>query len=200
MNPDIVNALITSGGGIIVCLIGIFVGKKGENGSKRIKEMQLEKAFSPLDKLFFFPNSIEERIDEALKVMNEHYSLVPAVLWKEMKVIQKQQANTEYQPDLKRFRAICATYYEWTRKSLGYPYNKERIVWKFTPGYEKSRNRITILAIIYSVVWFVTFFILVAINAGKLNPPSIVTQIITYNTVFGVCILSMRLLTIWKRL
>ena len=145
MNANIVSSLIASGTSLIVCFVGLFLGQRQANNIKAIQREQLEKVFVPLDKLFFFSHSPKEILEAAYNILNDNYALIPVPLWKELHSLHSDlMAGRPVSYDLRKLQSLCSTYYEWTRKELGFPYNAARINPKFSPSHSKIQRAIAV--------------------------------------------------------
>lgn len=120
---------------VIVGLISLLASKKVPiTPSKRdIYLEQLTKVWEPLDRLL----SLSQTVDSvaALKsintVVHENYKLIPKELLCE--VISLNRKNELSPSDLRKASEIIGSYFHWTKKYLGYPYDRKKIKIEYSP-------------------------------------------------------------------
>jgi hypothetical protein len=138
MDSSVTNALIAAASSIIVCFIGIRFGGKDalSPSAKRIKEEQLQKVFSPIQKLLFFDKNLSspESLAVLKSIVDENFPLLPPVLLNELSAVMSGSGKVN--PN--KLSEIASSFYNWTRKSLGYPYSAKDIKPKLIPTAERN--------------------------------------------------------------
>ena len=118
-------ALIAGVVAIITSLINKIPAKKN---TQDIRKVQLNEIYVPLEKLLQLDISALEKIAATQKIISEQYLIFPPAIKKEIDTLSK-----EPEPDLKKLTTMVHSYYEWTKRSLGYPCNEWDILSKYTP-------------------------------------------------------------------
>ena len=121
MDASIVSALISAGASIAMFFAGTLSGKSSVLGKYReeIYKVQIHSIFEPLMKS---ADGDTFHIDEIEAVVTNNYSLVPQAIFKEYQTLKLQD-----EPDFANFKAMLVSYYNWTKKQIGYPYDKRSI-------------------------------------------------------------------------
>jgi len=132
MDTTIINTVITAVSSIITEFLRLYIGKRDTDSvtMNKIREKQLSDLYTPLELCLNFNRSTSSTtiLEDAEKILTENLELVPPELLKEFQKISR----TEY-ADISRFKIATSSFYNWTRKYLGYPYDRAKIVSQFTP-------------------------------------------------------------------
>lgn len=155
MDQDIISTLITAVASVFVGFLGIIAGRKSQ-AEKAISEKTLLRAllfdiFTPLDRAFQNAASPNEILVLMERILNDCYVEFPPFLLFELSRL-KQKPDLENK-DFIPVREFVATNFEWLRKRLGYPYNKRRIVKKWSPKYERTVIVQFVLLIMLIMLW-----------------------------------------------
>ena len=89
-----------------------------------------------------------EKIAATQKIISEQYLIFPPAIKKEIDTLSK-----EPEPDLKKLTTMVHSYYEWTKRSLGYPCNEWDILSKYTPIRSRHDLWLARLGILAVFIW-----------------------------------------------
>lgn len=142
---EIYGALITGVFSLAVGFIGLFAGKKDAKSlsQKQILEAQLSNVWEPMEKLFNFSqaHSPLDTLKSLVDIVSANYKLVPQEIINEINALRKKERLDDR--DFLKLKAIASSYYNWTRKTLGYPYDRQHIKLEYTPN---SRVKIILVS------------------------------------------------------
>lgn len=140
MNDEstIVTAIIAAVSAITVGLMSLFRPKREDRtpSKREIYETQLNLVWEPIDKIFSYqrltdPNGAFRMITA---IFSENYKLIPNELINEvLPLMDKEDITTS---DLRKIQTISSAYFHWTKRYLGYPYDRKKIMKEYPP---KSR-------------------------------------------------------------
>ena len=154
MDASIINTAITAISSIVTCLIGIQAGKQKTSSPSMngIQEQQLTNVFLPIEHIFQFGEckDIEHVIAEGFAIIEKNFILVPPALFLSFKEVKElPEPKTA---DLNEVKKINASYFNLTKKALGYPYDAGSICIEHTPFYERNDIFRKLLSIILCVI------------------------------------------------
>lgn len=189
MDPAIVNTLITSSASIVVAALGLMAGKRdiAKMSNRKIYELQLNSLFAPMDKLLELPLRMnpQDILDELLTLIKENYTIVPPIILYEIQRLSLLEtiSNTSFE----KLKEMTASYFNWLRKYLHYPYDREKIIKNCSPVGNKW-NRIYrffesvffMLLIGYLVVVVASIFAMQYLNEQELMIYILLPFAITY--------------------
>lgn len=133
-NP-VLAAVIAGVSSIIVGILSLYSSKKeAPSPSKReIYIAQLNCVWEPLDKLLSFTGFTDP--SNALQcistLISENYKLIPNELLTAFSSIKQKQKLTK--SDFRIITEISASYFHWTKRYLGYPYDRKKIKIEYSP-------------------------------------------------------------------
>lgn len=143
---EIYGAFITGVFSLAVGFIGLSAGRKDARSlsQKQILETQLSCVLEPIEKLFNFsqPRGPLEPLNSLVNIVSANYKLVPQEIVREMNALRKKQQLSE--ADFLKLKTVVSSYYNWTCKTLGYPYDRHQIRLEYTPN---SRMKIVLVII-----------------------------------------------------
>lgn len=149
--PNILGSLITAGASVITTLLGVWLGKMISNSSssRSIRERQLLKLYTPLEICLNYSPEIGKStiIDEAYKIVISNLELVHTQVLDELKSAQADISRIYH------FKIVVSSYYNWTKRSLGYPFDKGAILSEFTPISKKLEKAYSIVSITALILW-----------------------------------------------
>lgn len=194
MDAEITSALITAVSGIIVGSFSLLPAKVSSFKKKHRQEMltrQLDYIFEPMDKLFVMNvnSTPAQLLLSAIVIIESNYKLVPQGILNKVLTIRTSKEITDSQ--INELAIIVSSYYNWTRKYLGYPHDPSKIVDKHTPAAH-SQHKIweavyTIFIMLFIISAIVTFvFITLACSGTVISAPSWIIQAATINTIAGL--------------
>lgn len=190
---EIYGALITGVFSLAVGFIGLWAGKKDAKSlsQNQILEAQLSNVWEPMEKLFNFSqtNVPLDTLKSLVDIVSANYKLVPQEIINEIYTLRKKARLDDR--DFLKLKAIASSYYNWTRKTLGYPYNRQQIKMEYTPN---SRVKIILVVTINFVLLFLlicsSFVFLAAILSFSVGTASAVPEWMliccTYFLVLGI--------------
>jgi hypothetical protein len=140
MSSDIINTFIVSITSVITCLLGLFIGRRDKDMPhiKEVRTRQLENLFTPLEKYFVFSltTGAVPSIEFISSIIKENFELTPPAILNEFLVIKSNSNSGE--SDFWNMREMVSSFYNWTRKSLGYPYERSAIIKEFTQTFDPN--------------------------------------------------------------
>ena len=169
MDPVIVNSIITGVTSIFTCALGLSLGRRDTNApsAKKIYELQLINLYMPIDRIFSLKCNLSpsEILAKISLVIHENYVLLPPnVLNGYIAIMYEEDLTSEM---LESFRTIIRSNYHWTKKRLGYPYDKRCIRKKDVPTYERNTMISTSVILICVLIWAI--FVLISISGFNVS-------------------------------
>ena len=150
MEPSIINTAITACAGIITCLIGIYAGKQQSNHptEKKIREQQLFQVFTPISRIFIFHENKDTLsiIEEISPIINRELHLIPPPMLSEF--LRVKSLESPKPADLSELQFINTSFFNWSKKTLGYPYNEDEILYTLLPSHWKKRAFFSVLPLL----------------------------------------------------
>ena len=137
MNSEnsVLAALIAGISTVIVGLLSLFSSSKdtGAPSKKTIYEMELNAVWEPLDQLLSYqPISDSASILTKIElIVSENYKLIPPEFIREF--TRLKQVRKLKPTDFSKAQEITSSYFNWIRKNLGYPFDKEKILIEYSP-------------------------------------------------------------------
>ena len=133
---QIYSALITGAFTLVVGFIGLFAGRRDAKSLsvRAIREMQLTNVWEPIEVLFEMNPAFEtsDVIQAISTLVAQNHKLLPREILTEINRLRFLNELT--QKDFNRLRVMNSSYYNWTKKALGYPYNRDKIKTFYTPN------------------------------------------------------------------
>ena len=180
MDPSIINTIITAFVSILTCLIGLHAGRKdsGSPSMKKVSEQQLEQLFLPMERLLSLGCQQDAKglMSNLFQIIYSNLLFVPPVLLAEFRRISAIEDPMD--SDFSKLREIVSSFYNWTRKALGYPYDKAAIKRRFIPTYERNAAISQVFLLLFLLLWasslMPTFMAVVSKDVGRI--PSWLTQ------------------------
>lgn len=158
-NASIISAIITAGASVITTLLGVWLRKIISNSSlpRSIRERQLIKLYMPLEICLHHSQELGQStiLDEAYKIMVDNIVLVPTQILNELESAQKDISRIYH------FKLVVSSYYNWTKKSLGYPFDGDAILPDYTPVSQKREKACTIAVIVALSFWVISACIII---------------------------------------
>lgn len=131
---EIYSALISGVFSLIVGFIGLFAGRKDTKSisQKRILEAQLSNVLEPMVKLLTIsrPCGPLEPLNSLMDIVSSNYKLVPKQILCEINVLREKERPCT--SDFHKLSIIVSSYYNWTCRYLGYPYDRSQIKMEYT--------------------------------------------------------------------
>lgn len=134
--------------GIVAIITSIISKIPAKKTTQDVRMTQLNEVYVPLEKLLQLNISPLEKIAAAQKIISEQYLIFPPAIKKEVDTLSK-----EPEPDLKTLTTMVHSYYEWTKRSLGYPCNEWAILSKYTPIRSKRDLWLARLGMLAVFIW-----------------------------------------------
>lgn len=183
MDIDLTTTLITSISSVIVGYLALLAGRNdaGTISKKEIRNSQVYNVLGPMDLLLSFPDerSPEKLFKSLREIVDNHYNLVPAPILKEIKLLGQSKELTF--SSFTELSVIVSSYFNWTNRAIGYPYDSSKINRKFTPNTERNTkiHMITTVAFGLAYIMALCFFLvclLVTLSDKSINVPSWLIQ------------------------
>ena len=196
MNASIINTAITAGTSLITCLVGILSSKQGMNTSsvKTIREQQLKNVFLPLEYLFEFSDNtdVESLFTDISSIIKEQFLLVPSDLYAAFREIANSESPNS--TNLQKFKEINVTFFNITKKMLGYPYDANVIHSIHASRYKRNNDFQQVISIALCLIS------LVLITASGVTEQNYIYALIsTFLSVLTCLLFSLRLF-LYKRI
>lgn len=140
---------------------------------------QIEKIYAPLLTIWMKDGTDGFSISASVisKLFADNHAIVPLSLlqeWNEQERFKK--------PEYEKFEEILLANYNWTRKQLGYPYEKERINLEHVPHVDNAKMNV--------VIWMIYGLMLVLISIIYLLKESLaIAGTVDAMIIFGVGLL-----------
>lgn len=154
-------------------IIGGFIGhlsaiRNARNStSKQIYAEQLTCLWEPLEKMFLFEahTDLHEMRRKIAALIRDNYKLVPKDYLAEFSKLSRRKVLSAN--DFEKLRIISASYYNWTKRNLGYPYEPKKILLEYNPD---SRRKILATVIAYGIYLLLMAFacIILCLHIGRL--------------------------------
>ena len=169
VDSTIINTAITAITSLATCLIGLRVGKQDavSPSAKKIREAQLNNLYLPLERCFLCASEdgIKNALSQVQEIIYENLALVPETILNEFQkvtIIENPTVN-----DISALRRATSSFFNWTRKSMGYPYNHSAIKRNWVPTYERNTIIQTVAALIGILLWGCCTFVTIILFLGK---------------------------------
>lgn len=155
IDQSTLSAIITAVTSIITCLIGVSAGKRtADNPSARgIKERQLTELYVPMTRVLrrLSQQNTKECIDEMISIVDAAGAIVPPQISQAVESLSDGGVPAE--ADIAHTKRLVASYYNWTRRSLGYPYDPKQIKNSLTPVYERNTYIRLYVELTFFLIW-----------------------------------------------
>lgn len=156
MDLDLTNTLITAASTIIVAFLSFLTGRKDVASISRreVREYQISNVLGPMDLLLTFTEekTPEEFLSALLKIVEQSYKYIPVIIQNE--IIKLKRSEKLDNLSFSHLRTVVASYYNWNKRAMGYPYDRKMIHSKFTPNTDRNN---LIVGTIQAIVWLVSF-------------------------------------------
>lgn len=149
MDTTIISAIIGALCSIATCMIGIRFGQNSGTSTVNVYRKQLELLYTPIIQMFEYD---EFKIDKCRKIIRDNLSIVPVDLVHEI-----HSCNGE----LLKIKHIVYSNYNWTRKRLSYPYEKNKIDKNHIPVAQRNQVILIMIVLIVSFVYLLSTFMTV---------------------------------------
>ena len=184
MDTTEINAIITATASIITGWIGQHIGKKELSNSrvKEIRELQLKNLYVPLEKCLNY-KKVENQdaiLSEIETILLQSLELVPPEIMDCFQAIKKDNRN-----DLSEFKNAVSSFYNWTKKYLGYPYSKDKIIPKFTPCFARNNLVSEIFSRIFVILFGGSIGVFISQITASESEQSILTIVISGILIVG---------------
>lgn len=192
MNIDLTSTIITSISSVIVGYFSHLAGQRhaGALSRKEIREAQLSKVFEPIDKLLFYSQNDDPKstLNELVDIVSGSYRLVPQIIHDEVAALISCEHLEMSSFD--KLHIIEASYYNWTKRSLGYPYDPTAICREYCPEARKHvmaqeiLNAAFVLIYLFDIL-FLGVVLLMAFSGYTMNVPQWAFDASVYIAVLG---------------
>lgn len=157
MDIGLVEAIISGTVSLAVGVIGALVHKDRVSGKKReqLRRDQLALLYEPIMAFFLFRADTLLSREEVLAIselLAKHNSIAAPAL-----VLTWQEYLKNGKNDSSKFENALFSNYNWVKKSLGYPYDREKIKLEYVPKSDYSKG-LYWSALILSVLLFFIFW------------------------------------------
>lgn len=156
MDIDLTNTLITAVSTVIVAFLSFLTGKKDVSSISRreVREYQVSNVLEPMDLLLTFSveKSPNELLSALLVIVEKNYKYIPVIIQNELIVLK--QSKSINNASFSHLRTIVASYYNWNKRTMGYPYDRTKIHTKYTPNTERNNF---IWNTFQSIIWLIGF-------------------------------------------
>ena len=174
MDSSIWSAIITSVSSIFICCMGFRFGQQDQTtlSSRKIMHEQLTKLLAPLDLLLSKTDGSDWKTlkKSITDLISSNYVFVPPLLLERYKnLIAFDSCPAE---EYIEFCIAVSSFYNWTKRKLGYPNDKYQINKEYTPARERSLflQHISSYALPLFMAVLVTVFSLIAANTSTPQP------------------------------
>ena len=189
MDATIITAIINSIAGLAIGALGLRAGVARTQGSQahEIRQKQLDELLTPLQKFLFYDPELEstDSITKIRTLTENCFEIIPPLL---LTALEPFLANdTLPNASAKQLKPIVSSFYNWTRRSLGYPYNRRMIKANAVPHTERNSLIEAIAYLALLCIWLFCAAALAAFNKDEAlkasYPPIIVSSV---STLFSV--------------
>lgn len=154
------------------CLIGLRAGRRDAESptTRRIREEQLQNLYAPLERTLNLNTSSDIRgtLAQLQIIISENIVLVPPVILN--KFLEISAADNPTGADISELRKVVSSFFNWTRKSAGYPYDSSVIKRDWIPTSARNSVIGTVIVLAGLLLWAVCAFVtLMLLTGGSSN-------------------------------
>ncbi len=184
MDSSIISTIITAIASVITCIIGMRTGQKDAStiSTRKIREKQLSCLYTPLEKLLTFTDDLDasDLFLTAEAIIKDNLELVPTVMMSEIEKFKEDKSR-----GLLPLRTVVSSFYNCTRKSLGYPFDSSKIKSAYTPTYDRNLEIKGTAWLTFVVLWGIcTMNIFSILLGGGQNVPEWLKQV---SVIVSIC-------------
>lgn len=174
---SILTALIAAAASVVTAIIAKHPSRKN---IAAVQKLQLDNVYVPLEMLLQKNISTDEKLKAAKIIVSEQYLIFPPAIKHKI-----DSLSADSNPDLEELSTMVHSYFEWTKRSLGYPCDEWAIVLKYTPITGKYTIWVCRLSLIVAFLWLVSGSIFITAVFEGNNPFGLSeTWLIGLGTVF----------------
>lgn len=133
LDPQVISALVVSGFSASTAFFSWLVNRGRSKDRKQHRTAQLVNLYEPLDYLLSFPSSSQpdKILSDVQQLVKQQYRYLTPGIQNELKrLLIHTPSNIDGFADL---REMVSSVYNWLRRSLGYPYSKQLINYRYLP-------------------------------------------------------------------
>lgn len=193
MDIDLTNTIITSASSIVVGFLALLAGRKdaGTISRRELRKLQVANILGPLDRLLFFTDQKDPStlLCAVVEIVETNYDLVPTRILEETLYLKRKKNLT-----LESFSTLAtvnASFYNWTKRALGYPYEATKINRFYVPHGERNSRILIGSAILFAVIYIISILLVILIVFSEtlnrdVSIPNWLAQIAFYIFIFGL--------------
>lgn len=191
MDSSVLSAIITGAFTAFCTFVGHVVGQRNAAtlSKKQIRERQLTNVLAPMDKLLSF-SPCDDASDVLIRfgcIIEENYRDTPSAIIEEYKRLRRIRNVTFGQ--LQTLIVMVSSFYNWTKKALGYSFDSRKIRQEYTPI---SRRTFLFSVIVNGLAFFIyliatAFLFLYGARFVQGNAPTVPSLLIESCIVIFTC-------------
>lgn len=191
LDPQVISAFVVGVFSALSAFCGWLTSRGRRTERNNIRTNQLSCFYEPLDYLLSFKqdNSPKQVLGEICELLEKQYRhATPDIQNQITKLVMKDALVND---DFSELRKMTASTYNWLRRSLGYPYDKKKIIYDYLP-----RSVGTLYSLIDYISW-IAYIVSLILGLGAIGFAFTLIPAKVYKTLTNILLLIMLALGIY---
>lgn len=183
LDPQVISAFVVGLFSAVSAFCGWLTSRGRRTERNKIRINQLSCFYEPLDHLLSFKqdNSPQQILGEITELMeNQYRHATPDVQNEIMKLVRKDDLVNN---DFSELQKMTSSIYNWLRRSLGYPYDKKKIIYDYLP-----RSVGTLYSLIDYISW-IAYVVSLILGLGAIGFAFTLIPAKVYETLSNILLL-----------
>jgi hypothetical protein len=191
LDPQVISAFVVGVFSALSAFCGWLTSRGRRTERNKIRINQLSCFYEPLDHLLSFKqgNSPQHILGEITELMEKQYRhATPDIQNEIMKLVRKDDLVNN---DFSELQKMTSSIYNWLRRSLGYPYDKKKIIYDYLP-----RSVGTLYSLIDYISW-IAYIVSLILGLGAIGFAFTLIPAMVYETLTNILLLIFLALVIY---